>query len=245
MPYGLRSKNHTVECCGLKVHTSADDNHSVYICSVSGIAAEDCKIMQEQMRREEEAAKEGKEEESQDSLSRDGNETDGSYSPSHSGNDTVHSVHSSPSIAGNNTGASDNGNITEDRPPEDGTPADLGFQTQPQHPVTPGPFPDIAHDTSTVGTFAHTPIRDEPEHGPEFPATDPSHFPAEDDGGLTPAIRRLNFGSPSIEERLLGITRRLATLEAENLSLKRKIRRLEGPEFTGLGTIDDPIVLYE
>ena len=240
MPYGTRSKT-TKKCCGQDTYTSADDNHQIPRCKNSGIPAEDCQDF---------AFKEGEGEESDqetNSAEEDGNETEGDYSPSHSGNDTVSS---SPSITGNSTGATVDDIITEDRPAEDGTPADLGFQTQPQHPVTPGPFPAITYDTSTVGTFPHSPIRSEPEHGPEFPATEIKEGNGHElyEGSvedLTPAVRRLNFNSPSIEERLLGLSKRLATLEAENEALKKKVRRLECPEFSGLGTDEDPIVFLE
>ena len=95
-------------------------------------------------------------------------------------------------------------------------------------------------------------------HGPEFPATDMSgnkegrsgHESFDGSvGDLTPAVRRLTFETPSetpsIEERLLGLSKRLATLEAENVALKKKVRRLECPEFSGLGTDEDPIVFLE
>lgn len=241
MSYSLRSRN-TQTCCGQKTYRSADDNYQVPRCAQSGVPAEDC---------QDHAFKEGEDEESDreetNSAAHNSMETDGSYCQSNSGRNTVSST---PSFTSNNTGAVNDDIITENRPSEDGTPADLGDITQPQHPVTPGPFPSITHDTTTVGTFPVSPIVNEPDHGPEFPATEEVARPSSPVGGrivedITPAIRRLTFETPSIEERLLGLSKRLATLEAENAALKKKVCRLEGPEFSGDGSEENPIMFLE
>ncbi len=231
----------TATCCNKVVYRSADDNNEIPRCQESGLPAEDCKDACLQEDYDSETTYYTEDEDTED-------EDDKETVPDCAGNAGTNTASSTPSFTSNNTGTNQASTITEDRPAEDSTP-DLGVHTQPQHTVTPGPFPQIQHD---IPTFPHSPIRNEPEHGPEFPETVQSDaqsrnqsLPIGELDDLTPAVRRLNFGSPTVEEQLLGITRRLATLEAENNALRKKVRRLESPEFTGDGSEENPIMFLE